>query len=175
MATKLPEGIEHVYTNFPEERVYIKKIEIPESDGNLDDELDSLSEQGIITVNFTQEVLQNIDLSHKSTTSLKLVICKGDSISHKVKNRFRILDIAKTIGIAKDKLPVHAIFQISNLINNDYEMDGDFFFDTETLSDDHRGSLVFSFDKSSTDNYLLPRASTVESQIHSHEYWVFSS
>lgn len=178
MARKLPDGIEHVYTDFPEDRVYIKKVEIPESDGNLNNIIDSVFDEGIVVVSYAEKAFQEVHLSNEHKISLDLIMCKRNSIKASSDHKLKILDKAKEIGVSKEKIPLEAIFEISKLINRDPELKGEFIFDTlpvHIVYPENTDSLIFSITKSNDGVFLVPRIDIALSTIRPKEYLVLSS
>jgi len=102
----LPENIEHIYTEFPEGKVIIKEIQIPEQYKTPEQHEQDLENLGVQRSQWGQDVIKGANLKEGLGKKYKIVIVSNKSLGFSNgATRAESQNRAKELGIAKELLP----------------------------------------------------------------------
>jgi hypothetical protein len=103
---ELPQDIEHIYTSFPEEKVYIETITIPEEPKTPEQYEQELEKNGMKLGDWGKDILQKADLTEGKGQTYKLIIPTVTSLGFKKgAARAEIQARAKELGFGQNLLP----------------------------------------------------------------------
>ncbi len=103
---ELPENIEHIYTEFPEGKVVIKEIQIPEQYKTGDQHEQDLEKLGIQRSQWGKDVINGANLKEGLGNKYKIVVVSNKSLGFpNGATRADSQNKAKELGIAKELLP----------------------------------------------------------------------
>ena len=103
---ELPKNIEHIYTSFPENRVYIKEIEIPEKEKSAEDYEKELTVKGFTLGDWGKDILYKADLKQGAGRKIKIIIPTVEALGFSNgATREEIQKAARELGIGLKPLP----------------------------------------------------------------------
>jgi hypothetical protein len=110
---ELPQDIEHVYTKFPEEQVYIKEIVIPSEEKTHSEHIQELERLGNNVDIDAKVILENVNLSEGLGEKIKLIITSNKSLGFPLgTTRKKSKQRAQELGIASRTLPAIAALEL---------------------------------------------------------------
>jgi hypothetical protein len=140
---QLPSTIEHIYTSFPEGKVYIKEIEIPKEEKSPQQHEQEIKSQGTQMSQWGEDVLKGANLKEGLGKKIKLIIPTVASLGFpNGAIRQQIQDRAKELGIASKLLPAIVGIELRKQYT-DQPMGEYILIDMETILDRHGYPSVF--------------------------------
>ncbi len=146
---ELPDTIEHVHTSFPEGKVYIKEIEIPQEEKTPEQYEQEITAQGMKIGDYGKDVLRGANLKEGLGQKIKLVIPTVASLGFSNgATRQQIQDRAKELGIASELLPALTGIELRKQYTN--QPLGEYILiDMETILDRSADPHVFDVSRDS--------------------------
>jgi hypothetical protein len=106
---QLPDTIEHVYTSFPEGKIYIKEIHIPLEEKSPEQYIQKIEAQGMKVDDYAKDILSKSNLKEGLGQNIKLIIPTVGSLGFpNGATRQEIQNKAKEFGIASELVPAIA-------------------------------------------------------------------
>ena len=171
---QLPQNIEHVYTSFPENRVYIKEIEIPNELKSAEQYEKELIEQGFSVGDWGKDILYKADLKQGRGQKIKLIIPTVEALGFpNGGNRQEIQNAARELGIGLKPLPPIVGPELRKQYKDQSE--GEYIaVDMENITDRPGYPLVFRVDHHRGKHWLDAYYGEADRRWYSFLRWAFS-
>jgi hypothetical protein len=151
---ELPDTIEHVYTTFPEGKVYIKEIEISIQEKTPEQHEQELETLGIKRSDWGHDVIKGANLKEGLGKKLKLIIPTVTSLGFpNGATRQQVQEKAKELGIANELLPAITGIELRKQYT-DQPLNEYILIDMEAIPERHGNPAVFRISRNSDSLWL---------------------
>lgn len=171
---ELPDTIEHVYTKFPDERIYIETIELSEQPKIAEEYEEELETNGMKLSDYAKDILYKADLKEGLNKTQRLIIPTVASLGFlSGATRAEIQARARELGIGNNLLPARVGPELrlkwKNQKSNEHV-----FIDMQPITDRDGDPIVFNVSRYSGDLWLRASDGNPGSRWPGANRWVFS-